>query len=146
MNIKTGYQWKNDKCCYKATADEAAGAFEEIRQNSGKLTPELVVDYARPKESVLHNDFEWRDEVAAEKYRQCQARQMIGAIRITSEDTQEPVRSYMPMKEVLEHPDLHSQMMADAFRDAQSFKQKYNTLERLKPVMDAMDKAFDGAV
>lgn len=57
-----------------------------------------------------------------------------------------PVRSYMPMKEVLEHPDLHSQMMADAFRDAQSFKQKYNTLERLKPVMDAMDKAFDGAV
>lgn len=45
MNIKTGYQWKNDKCCYKATADEAAGAFEEIRQNSGKLTPELVVDY-----------------------------------------------------------------------------------------------------
>lgn len=162
MNIKTGYQWKNDKCCYKATADEAAGAFEEIRQNSGKLTPELVVDYARPKESVLHNDFEWRDEVAAEKYRQGQARQMIGAIRITSEDTQEPVRayvnvtvvapdeppvrSYMPMKEVLEHPDLHSQMMADAFRDAQSFKQKYNTLERLKPVMDAMDKAFDGAM
>lgn len=161
MNIKTGYQWKNDKCCYKVTADEAAGAFEEIRQNSGKLTPELVVDYARPKESVLHNDFEWRDEVAAEKYRQGQARQMIGAIRITSEDTQEPVRayvnvtvvapdeppirSYMPMKEVLEHPDLHSQMMADAFRDAQSFKQKYNTLERLKPVMDAMDKAFDGA-
>lgn len=54
-----------------------------------------------------------------------------------------PVRSYMPMKEVLEHPDLHSQMMADAFRDAQSFKQKYNTLERLKPVMDAIDKAFD---
>nr|DAH60481.1 MAG TPA: hypothetical protein [Caudoviricetes sp.] len=162
MNIKTGYQWKNDKCCYKATADEAAGAFEEIRQNSGKLTPELVVDYARPKESVLHDDFEWRDEVAAEKYRQGQARHMIGAIRITSEDTQEPVRayvnvtvvapdeppvrSYMPMKEVLEHPDLHSQMMADAFRDAQSFKQKYNTLERLKPVMDAMDKAFDGAV
>ena len=162
MNIKTGYQWKNDKCCYKATADEAASAFEEIRQNSGKLTPELVVDYARPKESVLHNDFEWRDEVAAEKYRQGQARHMIGAIRITSEDTQEPVRayvnvtvgapdeppvrSYMPMKEVLEHPDLHSQMMADAFRDAQSFKQKYNTLERLKPVMDAMDKAFDGAV
>ena len=120
------------------------------------------MQHARPKESVLHNDFEWRDEVAAEKYRQGQARHMIGAIRITSEDTQEPVRayvnvtvvapdeppvrSYMPMKEVLEHPDLHSQMMADAFRDAQSFKQKYNTLERLKPVMDAMNKAFDGAV
>ncbi len=161
MNIKTGYQWKNDKCCYKATADEAAGAFEEIRQNSGKLTPELVVDYARPRESVLHNDFEWRDDVAAEKYRQGQARHMIGAIRVVSEDTPEPVRayvnvtvvapdkqpvrSYMPLQEVLEQPNLHSQMMADAFRDAQSFKQKYNTLERLKPVMDAMDKAFESA-
>lgn len=154
-----GTKLKKDKKQAKNVYGEIA---EEIRQNSGKLTPELVVDYARPKESVLHNDFEWRDEVAAEKYRQGQARHMIGAIRVTSEDTQEPVRayvnvtvvapdeppvrSYMPMKEVLEHPDLHSQMMADAFRDAQSFKQKYNTLERLKPVMDAMDKAFDGAV
>lgn len=34
----------------------------------------------------MHDDFEWRDEVAAEKYRQGQARHMIGAIRITSED------------------------------------------------------------
>lgn len=162
MNIKSGYQWKNERCCYKATANEAAGAFEKIRQMSGKLTPELVVDYARPKGSVLHDDFEWRDDVAAEKYRQDQARHMIGAIRIVSEDVpepvrayvnvtvkeldEEPVRSYMPLQEVLKKPDLHSQMMMDAFRDAQSFKQKYNTLEKLKPIMDAMDIAFDGAV
>lgn len=50
---------------------------------------------------------------------------------------------YMPMKEVLEHPDLHSQMMADAFRDAQSFKQKYKTLERLASIMQAIDQTFE---
>lgn len=132
------------------------GKFRRVRERSGLLGRGW---HGAKNSEVLHNDFEWRDEVAAEKYRQGQARHMIGAIRVTSEDTQEPVRayvnvtvvapdeppvrSYMPMKEVLEHPDLHSQMMADAFRDAQSFKQKYNTLERLKPVMDAIDKAFD---
>ena len=70
-NIK-GYAWKNERTAafYHATAEQAHEAFEEIRQRDGKLTPAAVVDSARPEESVLHEDFEWRDDVAAEKYRQ----------------------------------------------------------------------------
>ena len=80
-NIK-GYAWKNERTAafYHATAEQAHEAFEEIRRRDGKLTPAAVVDSARPEESVLHEDFEWRDDVAAEKYRQGQARQMVGAV------------------------------------------------------------------
>ena len=84
MKSIKGYAWKNERTAsfYHATAEQAHEAFEEIRRRDGKLTPAAVVDSARPEESVLHEDFEWRDDVAAEKYRQGQARQMVGAVRI----------------------------------------------------------------
>jgi quinol monooxygenase YgiN len=94
-NVK-GYAWKNERTAafYHATAEQAHEAFEEIRRRDGKLTPAAVVDSARPEESVLHEDFEWRDDVAAEKYRQGQARQMVGAVRIIREE-RPPVRAYV---------------------------------------------------
>lgn len=103
-NIK-GYAWKNERTAafYHATAEQAHEAFEEIRQRDGKLTPAAVVDSARPEESVLHEDFEWRDDVAAEKYRQGQARQMVGAVRIIREE-RPPVRAYVNVKVVSSLP------------------------------------------
>lgn len=181
-NIK-GYAWRNEHAAalYHATAEQAHEAFEEIRHREGKLTPAAVVDSARPKESVLHEDFEWRDDVAAEKFRQGQARQMIGAVRILRVDSKPPVRAYvnvtvtsspmpkatdcirkvnerqelptiaeeenegrcyMPLEEVLQSPSLCSQMMADARRDAQTYKQKYSTLESLADIMQAIQRTF----
>ena len=179
-NVK-GYAWKNERTAafYHATAEQAHEAFEEIRRRDGKLTPAAVVDSARPEESVLHEDFEWRDDVAAEKYRQGQARQMVGAVRIVREE-RPPVRAYvnvkvvsspplkaadcireedeeleqtteeenegrcyMPLEEVLEKPDLCNQMMADARRDAQTYKQKYSTLASLASIMQAIDQTFE---
>lgn len=103
-NVK-GYAWKNERTAafYHATAEQAHEAFEEIRQRDGKLTPAAVVDSARPEESVLHEDFEWRDDVAAEKYRQGQARQMVGAVRIIREE-RPPVRAYVNVKVVSSLP------------------------------------------
>ncbi len=180
-NIK-GYAWKNERTAalYHATAEQAHDAFEEIRRRDGKLTPAAaVVDSARPQESVLHEDFEWRDDVAAEKYRQGQARQMVGAVRIIREE-RPPVRAYvnvkvvsslplkaadcilevdeepeqtteeenegrcyMPLEEVLQKSDLRDQMMADARRDAQTYKQKYSTLASLASIMQAIDQTFE---
>lgn len=180
-NIK-GYAWKNERTAalYHATAEQAHEAFEEIRRRDGKLTPAAVVDSARPEESVLHEDFEWRDDVAAEKYRQGQARGMIGAVRVVWQESKEPVRAYvnvrmadpellphyeesseepqgnsdelldksgrcyMPLEEVLQQPDLCDQMMADARRDAQTYKQKYSTLASLANIMQAIDQTFAG--
>ncbi len=115
------------------------------------------MDEARPEDSVLHPDFEWDDAQAAEKYRQQQARQMIGAVCIVQEESKTPVRAfvsvrtpavqdqkagrqYLPLPVVLEDPSLRGQMLAAALREAQTFAQKYQTLATLKPVFDAIEQ------
>jgi len=76
MRKAKGYAWKStqSESAYHATAEQAHEAFETIRKRDGKLTAPAVVDEARPEESVLHEDFEWRDDIAAEKYRQRRGR------------------------------------------------------------------------
>jgi hypothetical protein len=50
------------------------------------------VDEARPEDAVLHPVFTWDDPVAAEKYREIEARTLIKRVRvICPEPTQEPV-------------------------------------------------------
>jgi predicted SPOUT superfamily RNA methylase MTH1 len=184
MKQIAGYAWKDKKTesFYHATAEQAHDAFEIIRKREGKLTPEAVVEDARPEDSVLHEDFEWRDDVAAERYREGQARKMIGSVRILRVDSRPPVRAYvnvrvieqkplkfedvvrkpepeaddaqaqegvrcyMPMQEVLQKPALYDQMMADARRDAQTYRQKYSTLEELAPIMEAIQTTFETEV
>nr|DAS10042.1 MAG TPA: hypothetical protein [Caudoviricetes sp.] len=178
MRKAKGYAWKStqSESAYHATAEQAHEAFETIRKRDGKLTAPAVVDEARPEESVLHEDFEWRDDIAAEKYRQQQARQMISAVRIVWEEKSPPVRAYvnvrlveqealnaadamhpaeeltakepparcyMPLEEVLEQPQLRTQMLEDARRDAQNYKQKYSTLASLASIMQAIDQTFE---
>lgn len=178
MRKAKGYAWKStqSESAYHATAEQAHEAFETIRKRDGKLTAPAVVDEARPEESVLHEDFEWRDDIAAEKYRQQQARQMISAVRIVWEEKAPPVRAYvnvrlveqealnaadamhpaeeptakepparcyMPLEEVLEQPQLRTQMLEDARRDAQNYKQKYSTLASLASIMQAIDQTFE---
>lgn len=178
MRKAKGYAWKStqSESAYHATAEQAHEAFETIRKRDGKLTAPAVVDEARPEESVLHEDFEWRDDIAAEKYRQQQARQMISAVRIVWEEKSPPVRAYvnvrlveqealnaadvmhpaeepaakepparcyMPLEEVLEQPQLRTQMLEYARRDAQNYKQKYSTLASLASIMQAIDQTFE---
>jgi hypothetical protein len=62
---------------------ELAQELESIRlANGGQLSPKVVVDAARPHNSILHNYFEWDDDVAGELYREAQARKLIKIIRI----------------------------------------------------------------
>lgn len=60
------------------------------RENGGHLTPGIVVQAAKPKASPLHNQFEWDNRKAGEKYRLWQARKLIKIIPIRRDDTDEP--------------------------------------------------------
>lgn len=53
-----------------------------------------------------------------------------------------PARCYMPLEEVLEQPQLRTQMLEDARRDAQTFRHKYNTLEAIAPIITGIDAVF----
>lgn len=55
---------------------EAIGRIED-KVGVGNLTPDAVVEAARPKAHPLHHRFEWDDSVAGHKYRLDQARALI---------------------------------------------------------------------
>jgi hypothetical protein len=50
------------------------------RAGGGRLTPDAVVADARNPDSVLHDQFDWDDETAAERFRVEQARELITSI------------------------------------------------------------------
>ena len=48
----------------KADAQKTGELFEKL-QNTVGLTARNVVDVSRAEDSLLHNEFEWRDDIAA---------------------------------------------------------------------------------
>lgn len=120
-----------------------------IYTENGKLTPQNVVDDARPEESELHGRFEWDDSVAGEQYRLVQARRLITSVRIEySEDTDEDgaerrfvrafssvrqtvdpeQRGYKPTEEIMSDPLAAKILLRECQRAITDLKRKYGHL------------------
>ena len=90
----------------KADPNAAAAQFEQLEQTVG-LTQQTVLDANRPADAPLHNEFEWDDTEAAEKYRLHQAGHLIRSLVIVpeceepqSDKAEKPVqvRAYFPIQ------------------------------------------------
>lgn len=77
----------------KATDIEIKQALAELEDAEGRVTPEAVVEAAKPEDSVLHGLFEWNDGVAAHYYRIDQARTLIRSVRVEFRIEKRVVRS-----------------------------------------------------
>ena len=135
---------------------QAVGEMLETLSNSPTgLTPKTLVDANRAEGSLLHNEFEWRDDVAAEKYRESQAAKIIRNVVIienTTNDEEEdrPVRgfcstpgcigNYVTLQTALTNEAFKAKLMEDAKRDAKAFLGKYRRLERLSSVNNAIER------
>lgn len=77
-----------------------AAELRKIESDCSIITPALVVQRATPKNSPLHKYFEWDDTVAAERYREWQARQLIMTVYVVPSDApdSEPVRAFVNIK------------------------------------------------
>jgi hypothetical protein len=116
---------------------------QTIYDEHGKLTPKLVVDEARDPKHPLHNRFEWDDGIAAERYREEQARGLIRLLRVgyrNADGDQGHVRSYHsvrtqegysyePVEKIIESPMLTKILLADMRRDWQALKRRYERFE-----------------
>lgn len=120
-------------------------ALLEIRDEQGALTPQGVVDAARPKTHPLHNRFEWDNRVAGESYRRVQAQELIRTVRVSykpaDEDTPErSVRAfhairteasnnggyaYDPVEEIIDDPLRRQMLLRDMEREWQALKRRY---------------------
>jgi hypothetical protein len=129
------------------------------KKHGGTLTPDQVLKSAMPKSSPLHHHFQWDDTAAAKQYRLIQAGQLIRRVRLTIEQSpgheirvrafvnvtpeacedESPRGHYVSFQTAIGIPNYREQLLANARRDAETFKQKYATLEEVLPIIQAID-------
>jgi hypothetical protein len=147
----SAYQWKSGSRI-KADAQKSGELFERLSNTEEGLTARTLLDANRPKNAPLHNEYEWNDETAADNWRLHQSRHFINSIAIiatTSEDVETPVRAfhittseskYEPITAIIKEPDKYAALLKSAKAELMSFKNKYNTLRELTPVLKAIEE------
>lgn len=147
------YSWKIQSL-YPIEAQCAGEEIERIYHKRGQCDAADVVDESRPESAVLHPCFEWNDPVAAELWREQQARGIINCI-VTAAETKKgeivEVRAfhhvadtYRPLNVVLESKDMDAEMKESALREFLAFKRKleaYKSLGAVRPVIGEIDRA-----
>lgn len=146
--------WKI-KGLYKANAETI---YNEIMSIGETVKPSDVVEFARNENTALHNLFTWDDSVAAERYREHEARCIIRNIVIIENDksnndkdnvvvvraimsTNERTREYTTVQKVVTNKDSYARLLAAALAELTAFKKKYETLSGdLEVVFDAIDQ------
>lgn len=119
----------------------AGNELERIRAVKGSLVPTDVVNEARPEDAPLHPAFEWDDGVAAEQFRQQQARQLIRAVCVKSEDGEnlDPVYvhvrtddggAYQDVEVVAKEPDLLASAIEELTEKLASARRSLDQLRR----------------
>lgn len=152
------YQWRTGSV-HKVAADVAGPELNRLASIAGgSLKPADVVRHAADEASPLHDEFEWRDDEAAAKYRIVQARQLLNslvvirkenptsAVRFLSvvtkqrESEDQPSQVYHRTEDVLRDPDLRQQLLERAKREAKTFRIKYQHLQELAEVFRTIDE------
>lgn len=124
-------------------------------ESGGEVTPAQVVEAARPEAAPLHPALEWRDPVAAELYREHQARYIIRSYSISfRDDGREVGRSivanvrvvkddrsvYVSSVEAQRDEDLRAQMLDDAGRLVAGARDRLHALQGLGALVAELDR------
>ena len=132
---------------HKVDAEKAYRVTSDLEER-GMLTAQNLVDESRPEDAVLHDEFEWDDDVAANQYRLTQARNIIRSIQIVRAETGEEEKvfvnvhierpEYTTVTKALMKPDERELLLKAARRDMESFRAKYEKLVELDSVIHAI--------
>ena len=136
--------WKV-KGIFKADAQKVS---EEIAEIGETVEPSEIVNKARNENTELHKCFEWNNDIAAEKYRIQQARNILCNLVFEHKDEptkQEPIRlmyktteneGYKSINLIMQKPDEYKALLNRAYSELQAFKNKYKMLKELKEIFD----------
>lgn len=131
---------------YKVSAEDFYTELQTLTQ----ITPKNVLDLARSTNSKMHDDFEWDNEIAGEKYRLQQAREMIQLLAFEpKKETHQPARVYQiskeksvykPVEVIIKNEDEYQLLLKRALTELESFKRRYSTLAELEEVFRAIEE------
>jgi hypothetical protein len=144
---------------------ERFGKFLEGKLGLGSrpVSPEAIVEAARPTRSPLHRQFTWDDTEAATRYRISEARHLVTHIVVAtplanggqasvrafhsvatdSVDPDVTARGYVSERVVWTHPEWSAQVVARARAELRGWQRRYATYEELQHLMGAIDDALE---
>lgn len=93
------FRWREGFPHRGVSAARVRAEIEAVRMaRKGHVRPSDIVERARPRGSALHRLFEWDDTEAARKYRLSQARSVLSAVVVISDDTSDPAHEYSSVR------------------------------------------------
>ena len=138
------HKWKNGS----RISIDPEKAYQEIDSLEEK-TPESVLEKARDENTELHKHFEWRDDVAAEKYRLQQARHLIVCMVEIQNESSDDVRRvfeisstpnvYQPRTYFTINKEAYAILLSRAKQELYALKKRYENIAELEDVFMAID-------
>jgi hypothetical protein len=138
------HKWKNGS----RISIDPEKAYQEMDSLTEK-SPENVLEKARDESTELHKYFEWRDDVAAEKYRLQQARHLIVCMVEIQEENPDDVRRtfeisstpnvYQPRTYFTINKDEYAILLGRAKQELYALKNRYENLAELEDVFEAIE-------
>ena len=161
------YQWKNG---YPGKVDPniAGKELNRIRRKNHGISADMVLEEARPKDSLLHPQvFDMSRNKAAESYYRANARKLITSIVVVTDDegvdepatvpvfapreivslSDEPrnVRIYDTIDQVVNTPEYYEFYLGAARSEMSSFCAKYKRIVGLKKLVEIVTEEIDKA-
>lgn len=142
--MSSNYQWKIPSLAKDISVNDAVEEFKRIETKYGALTPENIVDAARPESATLHSAFEWDNNKAAQQYRLQQARNVINNVEVKIiSDSEERVLSVYEIVTVKDDGRQYKHIETFTVNDIEQIKNA--TIESLKQLTHKLKiyKEFD---
>ena len=121
----------------------------EIESIGNDVTPHEIVEFAKNPNTELHKCFTWNNDLAAEKWRLHEARQIVCSLVIVESnsdrenDTQIRVfhktdneDGYKPLKFILQNKDEYKKLLERCLYDLRNLKKKYQNLSEYQEIWD----------
>lgn len=151
------YGWKD--CAYLGgNANDVGAELERIQSKRGKLTPQIVVEEAKPKGSPLHRliyDGTTADEALA-KYRLFRAGHILRSIIVVEEGAKEVIvtrgfesvvvdgeREYMPVATAADDPEMREQVRGRYLRMLRTAKDGLRGFDEMADLVASVDTALE---
>lgn len=153
LDLENGkYIWRKGVNLYP-NVDAQKVADEILTKVGEQFEPKDIVDMARDENTESHKCFEWRDDVAAEKYRIQQARTVVrNLVFVKPAEAKNPrqelsfayrtreSQSYETTRFIFRSEDGRQRLLMTALAELNAFQKKYAFLEELVGVFNAINE------
>lgn len=140
------YAWKQNR--FAVAADIAVNEIVKCKNTDGFVKQEIIVARAADKDNPLHPCFEWDDTIAAKEYRIRQAGDILRALVVVEESTNNtPInmyvnietngtRGYKELTAVLQNDTERAILLGKALNDLGAYERRYHLLSGLEPIFE----------